>query len=165
MLRCLADQVRWVVIPEPWCLQLQVLTSYPYRQHVLTKGTTNEYRVVNEAWWQARVLDLPACVAPLRTVRPLTLSLTVTDPLAERGLDTVQGDWTLTLSPDGSTATRGHAGQADVACSVNTLTRLLLGVREPSTVLATDGVDVDPDLAASLDDAVRLPRPDVGLDF
>lgn len=166
-LRSLADQVRWLVLPEPWCLQLRTLTSLPGRQEVLTRGTRHHYAVDADAWWQARILDLPAAMAVLRSQVPLRLHVRVTDPLEEtRGFDRVAGDWLLELDRDGSTATRpSGTADPDLVCSVNTLTRLWLGVRRPSTVLRTDGVALDDDLAAALDAAVRLPRPDVGHDF
>lgn len=165
VIRSLGDQVRWVSIPEPWCLQLQTLIDKPGRQYLLTKGTEHHYKVDADAWWQARILDLPACMRVLRGRRAGTVRVSVTDPLSAHGFDAVAGDWTIGIDEDGASATRGFDGEASLACSVNTLTRLWLGVRRPSTVLATDGVVVADDTASALDAAVILPRPDVGHDF
>lgn len=167
VLRSLSDQVHWMVVPEPWCLQLQTLTDKPGRQHSRTRGSEHHYRVDADAWWQARILDVPGAFAAVRSRRAARLRVTVTDPLAERvGYDRVAGDWSVELGPDGSRATRAdHGGEPDATCSVNTLTRLWLGVRSPSAVLLGDRVEVPQDLADVLDDALLLPRPDPGHDF
>lgn len=162
LLRSLGDQVRTVILPEPADLQLQVLVDRPGRMKVTR--TTGEHRFESKAsaWWQARILDLPACVAALRLTDELRCNLRLTDPL---DLEQVAGDWVLQLGPN-STAARGHDDALPTMhATVNAFTRLWLGVRPPSVIAATDGIDAPDGLLASFDDLLRLPRPDVQMDF
>lgn len=162
LLRSLADQVRTVVLPEPAQLQLRVLVDRPGRMRVTRTTGEHRYEVRASAWWQARMLELPACVAALAAVGEVACNLHVTDPL---DLPEVAGDWVLHLGPT-SSATRGHDDHLPtLRLSVNALTRLWLGVRPATTLATSDGIEAPPDLLAALDDAVRLPRPDISTDF
>lgn len=162
VLRSLGDQVRTVVMPEPAGLQLQVLIDRPGRLQ-LTR-TTGEHRfgISANAWWQARILDVPTCVAALTDVGQLHCNLHLTDPL---DLDGVAGDWVLHLGRE-STAVRGHDEDLrTLTASVNAFTRLWLGVRPATTLAATDGLEGTDELITALDRSIRLPRPDVQTDF
>lgn len=162
VLRSLGDQVRTVIVPEPAQAQLRVLVTHPGRQTITRRQGDHRYESKASAWWQARILDLPRCIAALPATDDLHCNLRVQDPL---DLDAVAGDWTLHLGDDPH-VTRGHEADLPViACSVNALTRLWLGVRPASTLATTDGITASPQLLAALDHAIRLPRPDVQTDF
>ncbi len=162
VLRSLGDQVRTIVIPEPAQAQLRVLIERPGRLGLTRTAGDHRYEVKAAAWWQARILDLPTCVAALSDVGELHCNLHLTDPL---DLDAVAGDWVLHLGPD-STAVRGHDEDLrTLTASVNAFTRLWLGVRPATTLASTDDLEGTPELFAAFDDALRLPRPDVQMDF
>lgn len=162
VLRSLGDQVRTIVLPEPAQLQLQVLIDRPGRMKLTRTTGEHRFELKASAWWQARILDLPACVAALSDAGELHCNLHLTDPL---DLEDVAGDWVLHLGRE-STAVRGHDEDLrTLTASVNAFTRLWLGVR-PATTLATTGdLEGSPELLAALDHVIRLPRPDVQMDF
>ncbi len=65
-----------------------------------------------------------------------------------------------------STVERGRDASLDtLTASVNAFTRLWLGVRPATTLATTDALEATPDLLAGLDETIRLPRPDVQMDF
>lgn len=162
VLRSLGDQVRTIVLPEPAQIQLQVMIDRPGRMRLTRTTGEHRFAITASAWWQARILDLPTCVAALSDVGELHCNLHLTDPL---GLEDVAGEWVLHLGWE-SSAVRGHDEDLrTLAATVNAFTRLWLGVR-PATVLATtDHLEGTPELLAALDDAIRLPRPDVQTEF
>lgn len=161
-LRSLGDQVRTLLLPEPAAVQLQVLVDRPGRMKITRTTGEHRYEVKASGWWQARVLDLEACVAALSAVRDVHCNLRLVDPV---GLPGATGDWVLHLG-EASTAVRGHDEDLDtLTASVSAFTRLWLGVRPPTTLAATDDLDGNPQLFDALDDAIRLPRPDVQMDF
>ena len=223
----LGDQVRTVVLPEPAQAQLQVLVRNPGRQEIARTSGPHRAGVSADTWWQARILDLPACLAALRTAGPqVAFDLVLVDPAgrwlpgdddegdddddssdgdgdengssrpgddgAEQDHDRadddrsdhasdedhadngdrarrwsgVGGEWHVRLGPDGSSAERGLRDAAlRLTCGVGTFTRLWLGVRSASVLAATDDLEASDELLEQLDAALRLPRPDVGMDF
>jgi GNAT superfamily N-acetyltransferase len=162
VLRSLGDQVRTLILPEPAQVQLQPLVQQLVRMKITRD--TGDHRVLlwASAWWQARILDLQACIAALPPSEELSCNLQVTDPLE---LDTVAGEWLLRLGPTPTVERGREEGLPDLAISVNSLTRLWLGVRPASTLAATDELDASPELLEALDRVIRLPRPDVQMGF
>lgn len=162
LLRSLSDQVRTVVVPEPAQAQLRVLIDRPGRMRITRTQGEHRYEVRASAWWQARILDVPRCLAALSAVRELHCNLHVLDPL---DLPAVAGEWTVHLGAR-SSAVRGHEMDLPtLTLSVNALTRLWLGVRPATTLATTDHIEAERELLEALDDAVRLPRPDISMDF
>lgn len=162
VLRSLGDQVRTIVLPEPAQVQLQVLVDRPGRMEVARATGEHRYEVRALGWWQARVLDVAQCVAALAAVRELRCNLRIADPL---DLPDVAGDWVLHLGPR-STVERGHDDALPTLdADVSAFTRLWLGVRPATTLAATDRLEAPAELLEALDDAIRLPRPDVQMNF
>lgn len=162
VLRSLGDQVRTVIVPEPAQAQLLVLIGHPGRQTTTRRTGELRYESKASAWWQARILDLPTCIATLPPSEELHCNLRVADPLA---LDSVAGEWLLHLGAEPHVE-RGHEEDLPlVSASVNALSRLWLGVRPASTLATTDDLHASPELLAALDRAINLPRPDVQTDF
>lgn len=165
VLRSLSDQVRTLIVPEPAAAQLRVLIDRPGRLQLTRRTGEHRYEVRASPWWQARILDVPTCVAALGAVRDLHLNLHLADPLEQLGFGAVAGDWILHLG-DESRAVRGYDEDlATLHASVNAFTRLWLGVRPATTLATTDDLAGPRELLVALDDAIRLPRPDVHMDF
>lgn len=165
-----ADQLKLIRLIEPPGLQMQSLVNRPFRRRGLSVGGKFESASRVFAWWQARILDLEACVAATRLPggESVTFGLVLTDPVTEYLAPAtrekwagVAGEWTVTLGPE-SRAERG-AAKADLPLlrtSVNTFTRLWLGVARPGDLpfLAPD-LDAPPDLLSQLDRVLLLPPP------
>lgn len=171
LLKSLADQVYSVKLMEPPEIQLQSLLERPMRHMQLTRGGKHHNEIRALAWWQSRVLDVSACVSALGACADtVAFNLTVSDPLegllpADSAWRGVGGDYTVELG-DTCRAIPGHRdGLLQVSCTVNTLTRLLWGVRNASSLAVSDGLSAPAALLEQLDAAIRLPAPVTGWDF
>ena len=174
LLKGLGDQVNLVRMPEPPGVQLQDLIAKPFHRERVSKDSGFASRNLARAWWQVRICDLAACLEKTRlpTVESTTFHLSLTDPIADHlsastqsRWDGVAGDYVVTLGPE-SHAERVEtpaAGLPSMTTSVNTFTRLWLGVC-PATGLAFTSPDLDAphELLERLDRTVlvRAPNPD-----
>jgi hypothetical protein len=170
LLSSLADELKLIRLIEPPGVQMQSLVERPFRRRGLSEGGKFEATSRVFAWWQARILDLEACVAATRLPggESVTFGLTLTDPVTEylspatrEKWAGVEGEWTVTLGPE-SGAERGAAksGLPLLRTSVNTFTRLWLGSAWPADLafIAPD-LDAPADLLTRLDRVLRLPPP------
>ncbi|MEM1231788.1 MAG: GNAT family N-acetyltransferase [Pseudomonadota bacterium] len=172
LLKSLADQVYAVELEEPPGLQLQALLDRPFRHRRLTRdGNLGGYHY-GAAWWQFRVLDVPACVAALRVPQPIEFALELRDPVTEilmRERDAeIAGDWRgvggryrVALGPEGSAAeplAQLPGELPRLAAGVGAFTRLLWGVVPASTLALAEDLAAPAPLLAALDDGIRLPR-------
>jgi len=170
LLSSLADQLKLIRLIEPPGIQMQSLVDRPFRRRGLSEGGKFDSTSRVFAWWQARILDLEACVAATRLPgsESVTFGLDLTDPVTEylspaarEKWPGVAGEWTVTLGPE-SRAERGAAkdGLPRLRTSVNTFTRLWVGAARPSDLafLAPD-LDAPTDLLTNLDRVLRLPPP------
>ena len=166
VIRNLGDQVRLVKLIEPARLQLQDVLRTPFRSRVATRRSDLEATMIAMAFWQARILDLERAVASSSTVEPITFGLRLIDPIerylpAEARWRGIGGEWTVRLGPE-SRVERGLDGSLPVLeASVGAFTRLWLGVRPASSLAITDRLAGSPALIDALDDAIRLPPPQV----
>ena len=168
LLKSLSDQIYSVSMIEPPELQLQALLKRPFRSRDLSKGSKHQSDIKALAWWQARILDLPACVAALAdATTDLAFELQVSDPLASYENDAgIDGRWRVQLGVTAGAERVSSASDLPVLeTSVNTLTRILTGVGSASNLALTDNIVATPGLLADLDRAIHLPAPLMGWDF
>jgi hypothetical protein len=169
LLASMADQLKLIRLIEPAGLQIQSLVRRPFRRRGLSVGSQLEAASRVFAWWQARILDLEACVAATRLTgsESLTFGLVLSDPVGEylcaatrARWPGVAGEWTVTLGPE-SRAERGVSGGLPLLkTSVGTFTRLWLGsARAADLAFLAPDLEAPPDLLARLDDVLRLPPP------
>ena len=163
LIKTLGDQVRCVHVNEPPGIQLQDFIEYPIRQHQLTEKTRFESRTHAFAGDQARICDLPGCLAQTRLpMGELRFNLELSDPITPclgkkepwRGIG---GNYVVTLGPSSG----AEAGVSDslpaLAASVGAFTRLWLGVRPASGLAVSDDLAGPPELLEALDWVFRLP--------
>ena len=171
LIKSLGDQIHNIQMEAPPEIQLQDLLDQPFRYQRMTVGSEHENYHEASAHWQARILDLPACLA--KTKHPgdrVTFNLTLTDPvtahlLKPRDWQGVAGDYVVRFGPD-SSAERGHQdGLPSLHASVGAFTRMWLGVRNASSLSLTDDLRASATLLQNLDRAVRVPSPHLGWDF
>ncbi len=165
LLKGLGDQVRLVKLNEPPGVQLQDFIDRPLRHWTATADSTYEGGIKAASHAQARILDLPACLAATRlTGVALEFALTLTDPLTRflpagapwRG---VGGDWVVTLGEPSAAQPGPGLGLPRLTCGVDAFTRLWLGVRPATGLACSDELAAPPSLLAALDEALRLPPP------
>jgi predicted acetyltransferase len=171
VLRSLGDQIHRVGMTEPFCLQLQDLIEEPFANRRRTSDGKMAQGMHAAAWWQARILDLEACIAAVHTRgEGVQLNLTLHDPVARylhekwewRGIG---GAYTLNLGQK-SCVVAGHTpGLPELKASVGAFSRMWLGVRSASSLALTDDLDAPDELLAALDEAFRLPSPRVDWGF
>jgi len=171
LIKSLADQVQSVRLREPPGIQLQDLLRRPFRQHRATEQSRFASNHSAYAFWQARVCDLPACLARTHLdCREMRSNLRLTDPIEGLLHDAapwrgVAGEYVVTLGP-ASRADRGSdPALPTLTASVNAFTRLWLGVRPATGLAVTDDLAGPASLLEQLDRALRLPEPKPDWDF
>jgi hypothetical protein len=171
LLRSLGDQVRLVKMPEPAGVQLQDLIDRPFQLKTLTEKSRFEHTVSATAYWQMRILDLPACVARTKLPGPeLRFNLALADPIAallaaEAPWRGVAGEYVVTLGPSSRAEPGIDPTRATLKASVGAFTRTWLGVRPASGLAITDELSGPPELLDKLDKTLRLPDPKPDWDF
>ena len=183
LLKSLGDQVSLIEMPEPPGIQLESLLDQPFRNRRNTRKSDFAASHQAHAWWQLRVLDVAACVErrywPGDIVR---FNLTLTDPipayLPHDSWGGCGGDYRVTVGPS-SYAQTGHRDDLPTLhASVGAFSRLWFGVASASSLAVTDGLravaacNSNPLDAGSagpllerLDEALCMPRPQLGWDF
>jgi hypothetical protein len=171
VLRSLSDQAHLIRLREPAGFQLQDVLDQPFRQYRITEDGKFAARNEAYAYWQMRICNIEACLAATRlSCAPLQFNVEVTDPISDflpgdspwRGAG---GHYSVTLGPD-SSATRGEVrGLPTLRCSVGAFTRLWLGVLPATSLAVTDRLEGPGELLATLDQALRMPRPAPDWDF
>jgi hypothetical protein len=170
LIRSLGDQVSTVVMQEPSHVQLQAMLKEPFRNRRVTYRTEHENVHRSAAWWQIRILDVPACVRRRCWLGPsFEFNLVLSDPaqefLPEDGWRGVAGEYTVTIG-EASTAQAGLTdGLPVVSTTVNTFTRLFFGIASATDLQASDGLIVSDELRQALDRAFCLPRMTTSWDF
>ena len=171
LIRSFGDQVVSVIMPEPAEIQFQDLLQAPFRNRRIAEGSKYAGSHRTFAWWQARVLDVPKCLAKTRLeTEDLTFNLELTDPIAAHVEDGsrwrgVAGDYVVTLGERSNAREGRDPSLPTLRASVGAFTRVWLGVRNASTLALTDDLHGDPDLLRDLDRALRLPQPYIGWDY
>lgn len=167
VIKSLGDQVLRVTMQEPPHVMMQDLVEQPFKQSRMTRHTTWEAGVRGSAWWQCRILDLPACLAATSVAEDaLRFNLTLRDPIAAylpedapwRG---VAGDYVVTLGAESAARPGREAGLPTLEATVNAFSRLWLGVGPASGLAITDGLRAPAELLEALDRTLRLPAPHI----
>lgn len=171
LIKSLGDQVGQVSMLEIGDIQLQDLLKRPIRQRRATRNGVFANDSQSLAYWQLRMLDLPACLDRTHlNTPPLRFNLDLTDPVEQyleeggnwRG---VGGRYVIELG-ERSGAAQGHDNDLPtLSASVNAFSRMWFGIRPASSLAITDNLTGDGALLARLDATLRLPRAHTGLDF
>ena len=165
------DQVNAIGMLEFREVQLQDFIRQPIRQRRVTQGSKFETKSGSLAYWQARILDLDACLAKTHLPGPeVRFNLDLSDPVAS-SLDAgsnwqgIAGRYVVTLGPD-SGAEPGEAKDLPtLTASVNAFTRMWLGALSASSLTISADLKGPDDLIRALDRTVRLPAPQLAWDF
>lgn len=171
LLKSFDDQVCLVSLAEPPEVQLQDLLRNPFRSRTVTKKSDYEQNCRAVAYWQARILDVEACLVKTNLPgTPVQFNLALTDPIAAvLGPDApwrgIGGDYVLTLGPSSGSEKGIATHLPTLKASVGAFTRLWLGVRPASGLAVTDNLSGPPELLEALDERLRLPPPNIGWDF
>lgn len=171
LIRSLGDQVVVVNMEEPAEIQLQDVLASPFRNRRLSEGSKYASSHRTHAWWQARMLNVPKCLAKTHLpVDNLHFNLVLTDPITEHlepgsGWSGVEGDYVVMLGEHSAARPGLKTGLPTLRASVGAFTRCWLGVRSPSVLARTDDLDADPGLLEKLDRVLRLPQPQIGWEY
>jgi predicted acetyltransferase len=171
VIRSLGDQVRLVTMQEPSGIQVQDLLDRPFRHQEVTEGSRWENRINARAWWQARILDLPGCLARTHLgCADLQFNLRLADPVAlvrDDGLlwRGIGGEYVVTLGVESRAEAGFDPALPALEASVNAFTRLWLGVRPATGLAYTDDLAGPEELLSALDTAFCIPEPKPDWDF
>ncbi len=163
VIRSLGDQVHLVRMREPQDIQLQDLIVQPFKHRRITQKSPFEAVNRASAYFQARICDLPGCLAHTHLRGgPLRFNLALSDPIAAyldesapwRG---VGGEYVVTLGASSGAERGTDPALPTLTASVGAFTRLWLGVRPASGLAVTDDLAGPPALLDELDWLLRLP--------
>ncbi len=173
------DQVDSIRFVEPVWLKAQEFMRQPGREYRRTKGTAHEMHIDADAWWQARIVDLDACVRAMRPAgREFSIAVEVDDPIQDHLVDSgyagswqpLSGLWRLTFGPNAGAERlapdTANDTPADLVTTVNALTQWWLGVTSADTLAVVGAFEAKPDVIDQLDDlTAHLPTPQLGWDI
>ena len=171
LLKSLADQVYSVKLMQPPEIQLQVLLDRPFRNSSMSKGSVHQADHEAFAWWQMRVLDVPACVGAIVSRESASFTLRVSDPLEKHLSDEqwqgVGGLYRVSIGPQSSAqrVSSVDEGMPVLECSVNSFTRWAWGVAPASSLAVTDDFVAEQQLLDLLDQVIEHRDPNFGWDF
>ncbi|MCO4745155.1 MAG: sterol carrier protein domain-containing protein [Proteobacteria bacterium] len=163
------DQVHGVRMVQSSAIRLQDLVRRPFKHRAMTAKGTYQAKSEFMPWWQARIVDLQACIAAAHVEGgPLRFNLTLSDPIAAHLPDDAQwkglsGDWTVEL---GKGVQAGHTAELPtLTASVGAFSRLFLGVASATALSWTDDLDGPKALLDTLDRRWRVPTPHLDWDL
>ena len=163
LLHNLSDQVVHLEIREPAHIQIQDLLEWPFRDRSRSRRAEQEHRMSSAAYWQARILDLPACIAALHARTDVAFNLRLRDPVArylpEDGWQGAGGEYVVRLGATSSAESGSDPGLPVLSAGVGAFTRVWFGVRPATSLAVTDDLDGPPDLLSAIDAALALPVP------
>ena len=170
LIKNLGDQVHLVQMQEPKGIQLQDLIDQPFKYRDITAKSKFETGMRASAYWQARICDLPACLAQTHLAGdPVRFNLKLDDPIerflpdaAWRGIG---GEYVVTLGPSSYAEQGADASLPTLDASVGAFTRVWLGVLPATGLSVTDHLDAPHALLKQLDGLLRLPTPSFEWDF
>jgi hypothetical protein len=171
LIKNLGDQIRQVWMREPSGIQLQDMLVQPFRYRQLTENAKFENRARASAYWQLRICDLPGCLAKTHLWDgELRFNLKLSDPIEKYLNDDspwhgVSGDYVVTLGSSSGAEEGMNSSLPTLTASVGAFTRLWLGVRPATGLLATDNLSGPPEFLEKLDRVLCLPQPKLDWDF
>ncbi len=171
LIKSLGDQINLIETLEFGDIQLQDLLSQPFRNRRNTENSRYANRSASMAYWQARILDLHACLAKTHLdTPPVKFNLSLTDPVttslpSDSNWQGIGGDYVVSLGESCVAEPGQDKSLPTLSASVNAFTRAWLGVRPASQLAVTADLSADSELLTKLDRSFRLPRPHLGWDF
>lgn len=178
LLKSLGDQVNLVQLIIPAGIQIQDLELKPFVRRRISYKTDFETGTRAFAIWQMRICNIPACLeqTKLPVSDCLTFNLKLSDPVSRHLDDKISQKWNgvagiyrVTLGADShaESITRVDASIPTLETSVNTFTRMWLGVQPPTGLAYTvnDLTVSSEELLDKLDYVLRLPEPQPDWDF
>lgn len=164
LIKGLSDQVASVVMWEPPGIQLQDFIDRPFRQRTRTLKSDHETSHRAIAFTQLRILDLEAAIAARSWAGPeVRFNLALRDPIADiEPAVSIAGDYVVTIAADSTVEPGTDASAPTLEATVNAFTRLWIGVRNATTLAASDHLTGPPELMNQLDEAFAVPEPRQG---
>ena len=170
LLKSLSDQIHAVRMAEPPGIQFQDFLNQPFRLHQLTRGGKLEVRTRASAYWQARIVDLPRCIAAVRIPVAVEFNLELVDPIVDflppdAAWHGIGGNYVVRFGSESNVRPGQKSGLPTLHTAVGAFTRLWLGVLPASGLAISDDLAGPGDLIAKLDEVLRLPAPHFDWDF
>ena len=169
LLHNLSDQVHHLEVQEPPQIQIQDLLEWPFRNRSRSHRAEHEHRMWSAAYAQARILDLPACVAAVRARTDVAFNLRLRDPVArylpEDGWRGAAGEYVVRFGATSDAEPGIHPDLPVLSAGVGAFTRLWLGVKPAVSLAVTDDLSGPPDLLSAIDASLALPAPHFDWNF
>lgn len=177
LLRSLGDQAYRIKLLEPAGIHLQDFISRPLRESGTSESRQWRKGAEAEAWWQARINDVPGCLA--HTSLPtssslggpaLEFNLRLDDPIgkflpADAPWRGTGGDYIVHLGAECGAAAGSRKGLPSLNAGIGGFTRLWLGCAEAGVIAASGEIEAPKQLLDDLEATLRLPVPRTGCEF
>jgi len=177
----LSDQIESISMHEPPGIHLQDFIKRPFHMQRITEGGKYTNNSRTSAYWQARILNIQPCIKALKLPslsdnQHISFNLELEDPLesllteagaspASTGYSGCAGSYIVSLGPESHIRPGTKKGLPTLRSSINSFTRLWLGVLPASSLSAAALIDISPELEADLDEHITLPEPKRLWDF
>jgi len=177
LLQTLGDQAYRIKLIEPAGIHLQDFISRPLRESGTSENREWRKGAEAEAWWQARINDVPGCLArtslhmlPSRGGPALEFNLRLEDPIgkflpADAPWRGAGGDYLVRLGAECGAEPGSRKGLPSLNAGVGGFTRLWLGCAEAGAIAATGEIEASKQLLDDLEATLRLPIPRTGCEF
>jgi predicted acetyltransferase len=172
LIRSMGNQVLTVNMMEPARLQFQDLLREPFKAMSKTRGSDMAEHISAEAYWQLRILDLPACISACQLPGGETLSfnLKLNDPISgyldeDCPWQGVGGEYCLHLGQESALERNPRPGLPTLEASVGGFSRLWLGAVPATAISLTGELKASPALLEQLENRLRLPAPHAGMNL
>ena len=164
VIQSLGDEVVTIGLMEPPGIQFQSLVHKPIMGRRFNLSGSTEYQIEAHANWQMRMTDLRGCLEKTQlNGEEVRFNLKLNDPIEEfidrnqkwRGIG---GEYVINLGPRSGAKPGMDPKLPTLTASVDTFTRMWLGVLSASALSATGSLHGPPELLSKLD-AFYLPTP------
>ena len=170
LIKNFSEQVNLVSMVEPPGIQIQDLLKNPLRSQYKTWGGKFEQKIRGIAFWQMRICDLIGTMEKTHLRSEVTFNLELSDSIQKflskgQPWQGVAGEYVIKLGSPTSAERGIDKSLPTLKASVNSFTRLWLGVQPASGLAVTDDLAGPNELLAQLDNAFCLPIPRMDWEF
>ncbi len=166
LLKSFEDQIISVKTIDLPFLNIQDLLERPFHHKSMADKSKHQYKVVANAAWQMRILDLENCIAKTNLFNgDLEFNLNLKDPIKKylinedvkwKGID---GEYIIKLGQKSSAVKGVNPNLPSLKASVGAFTRMWLGCEKASILSFSDELNGEEDLIKELDKIFCLPLP------
>ncbi|MDP8231350.1 MAG: hypothetical protein P9L91_01640 [Candidatus Zophobacter franzmannii] len=170
LIKSFGDQITIARISEPPGIQIQDFLNQPFTYRRLTTKSPYENSIKATSWSQVRILNLENCISKLKTIKPVSFNLKLSDPIVKYLPENspwagIGGEYIVRLGSESMVEKGVDNSLLTLEASVGAFTRLWAGVLKATQLRYSDELFAHQELLTELDEAINLPIPRFDWDF